>query len=545
MTKWTRLLTGIWCTIAIGLFFSVSASAETTEQQIRIGLQYGSVKDQSVPINSSGGFKFGFYQDGVFISLMDFSNVKDLTLIKNGYSENETLITSTTATGNAINGKYHIQVGTIYPTYEACLLALEKVRSIYSGAFPAYDGGWRVYVGAYYTEAEYTQNLSTLTSQFTPYEVTRAPFNYSAFMVTADNQVKLLFGTTDMDFGFTSALTDGVVSFNKYKYRGGLVFKRFKDSDPTVINFLPLEQYLYGVLPYEISPKWPIEAQKAQAVAARNYAMTALNKHKKYGFDLCNTDDCQVYAGANVEAALSNQAVNDTKNLYLKYNGKLAMTYFHSNSGGHTENSENVWNSAVPYLVGVDDPYSVGSPNDVWTITYTAAQIKAYLAAKKVDIGDITQVVVESYSVNGRALKTTFIGTKGKVSYEKDKLRSLFPAKDFKSIWFTVSSGSGGSLGNLSLQSDTKLSTQTLGSQYVLSANGTSQINVASGVSTLSDTTTQTISVTKPTDGFVFNGKGWGHGIGLSQWGAKKMAEEGFTYEQILTHYFQNTYIEK
>lgn len=549
MTKWIKFAVGVSIALSVLCFGTLSAKADATTtpstnaignvQMMRIGLQYGSVKEQSIPLYSAGGFKFGLYQSGSFIPLMDFSSYKDLTLIKNGTSDNETLITSASGSSPLVYGKYHIQVGSIQPTYEACMLALDQVRTVNPSAFPAYDGGWRVYIGAYFTEAEYNQNLSQISQGLTPYEVTRAPFNYNAFMVIASSQVKLLFGTADTDFGFTNAVDQGVVSFNKYKYRGGLVFKRYKDSDPTVINFLPLDQYLYGVLPYEISPKWPIEAQKAQAVAARNYAMTNLNKHKKYGFDLCNTDDCQVYAGANVEAALSNQAVNDTSGLYLKYAGKLAMTYFHSNSGGRTENSENVWSSAVPYLVGVDDPYSIGSPNDVWTITYTAEQIKAYLAAKKIDIGDISQVIVESYSINGRALKTTFVGSKGKISYEKDKLRSLFPAKDFKSIWFTVSVP--GSISALS--SSGTITGLPQGAQYVETANGTTTLNVSSGAVGISDTQVTTISLKG--NEFVFSGKGWGHGIGLSQWGAKKMAELGFTYDQILKHYYQNTYLER
>lgn len=539
MTKWMKFAMGLTIVLSALAFSPLAVKAEGASQLLRVGLQYGSVKDQSVALNSSGGFTFGLYQSGSFIPLMNLNEYKDLSLIKNGTSENETLITTPNGSSPVVYGKYHIQVGSIQPTYEACLLALEKVRTVSPGAFPAYDGGWRVYIGAYFTEAEYNQNLSQLSPLLTPYELTRAPFNYTAFMVLASNQVKLMFSTSDSDFGFVNATNQGMVSFNKYKYRGGIVVKRYKDSDPTVINFIPVEEYLYGVLPYEISPKWPIESQKAQAVAARNYAMTNLNKHKKYGFDLCNTDDCQVYAGANVEAALSNQAVNDTKGIYLKYAGKLATTYFHSNSGGRTENSENVWSSAVPYLVGVDDPYSVGSPNDVWTLTYTSEQIKAFLAAKKIDIGDVTQVIVESYSINGRALKTTFVGTKGKVSYEKDKLRTLFPAKDFKSIWFTVSVP--GAISAMGSSGSTVALTQS--TQYVETASGTVSMNVASGVSGITDQQVTTIKLSG--NQFTFNGKGWGHGIGLSQWGAKKMAEQGFTYDQILKHYYQNTYLEQ
>ncbi len=252
-----------------------------------------------------------------------------------GSSTNETAITSAgTNETSQLKGKYHIQIGSVMPTYEAVLPVLERVKATVPDAYLAYDDGWRVYKGAYFTEGEFQSNYSTAMSQLAPYNVDKAPFNYFAFMIVDGGSVKFLYDSSEMDFVFAPIADMGKISFNKYKYRGYIGLKRFTASDPTVINYINMEQYLYGVLPYEISPKWPIEAQKAQAVAARNYALTNKDKHKKYGFDVCNTIDCQVYVGSNVETPLSNSAVDLTKGIYLKYNGKLAQTVFHSNSGG-------------------------------------------------------------------------------------------------------------------------------------------------------------------------------------------------------------------
>lgn len=534
--KWLLLLAVILAVVITGS--GRPAYAQTADKLLRVGLQYGSVKDTTTAIKSDTGFRFGLYQSENFLPLIDFQNSKELVIYKNGYSENETLITSPTGSSPLINGKYHIQVGAVQMTFEAIQPVLEKVRAIEPSAYLAYDAGWRVYIGAYYTEAQFNSAFAEMGMKLMPYDTTKAPFNYTAFMVLENNAVKLLFSTVDTDFGFENYVPGQTISFNKYKYRGGLVFKRFKDSDPTVINFIPLEQYLYGVLPYEISPKWPIEAQKAQAVAARNYAMTNLNKHKKHGFDVCNTIDCQVYAGANVEAALSNSAVDLTSGTYLKYNGKLANTVYHSNSGGRTENSENIWTSAVPYLIGVDDPYSIGSPNDVWSVGFTAAQLTQKLLAKKYDIGDVTDVTVEQYSVNGRALKTTFTGTKGKVSFDKDKIRSLFTDSEVKTNYFTIVKPGG-----IPIASADGINNFMSSSLYVASASGTSPIAASSGLIVSDGTLTATLQ--GGGNVYQFNGKGWGHGVGMSQWGSKKMAEQGYTYEQILTHYFQNTYLEK
>ncbi len=527
-----------------GIMAQMPAFAEE-DTLLRVGLQYGKVGEISSTIYSDSGFNFGVLAEKSFTKLVDFSGSQTLVLIKNGTSVNESAITSTTTSETAqLKGKYHIQIGSVMPTYEAILPVFQRIKESAPDAFLAYDYGWRVYKGAYFTEAEYESNFNAAMTQLTPFNIEKAPFNYSAFMVVDNGAVKLLFDSSEVDFMFTPIADQGKISFNKYKYRGAIGFKRFAASDPTVINYVNLEQYLYGVLPYEISPKWHIEAQKAQAVAARNYALTNLNKHKKYGFDVCNTIDCQVYVGSNVETTLSNSAVDLTKGIYLKYNGKLAQTVFHSNSGGRTENSENIWSTPFPYLVGVEDSYSIGSPNDVWTVTYTPQQIKDKLTAKKYDIGDVTNVVVESYSVNGRSLKTTIYGTKGNVSFEKDKIRGFFGDANFKTNYFTVQSpgtvGTGG-ISAISGSGTAKLNSVTA---TLLTGNGTSNVSV-NGLKATNGTNLTTLKTASGNGtAYTFNGKGWGHGIGMSQWGAKTMADQGFTYEQILKHYYTGTVLE-
>lgn len=551
------MLKKITTLLCLGFTFAAlqnsSIAAETSGLQItattqsdkvlRVGLLYGSVKDTSPVIESTTGFNFGYYQSEVFFPLISFQNSKKLTIYKNGTSENESLITTPTSSSPLVNGKYHIQIGAVQPTFEAIQPAFSLIKAKDASAFLAYDGGWRVYIGAYYTQAQYEAALTNVTANMVPLDVTQAPFNYTAFMVLENNSPVLLFATNTIDFGFQNAVSGSTVSYNKYKYRGGLVFKRLSGSDPTVINYVDLEQYIYGVIPYEISPKWHIEAQKAQAVAARNYAMTNLNKHKKYGFDLCNTVDCQMYVGANVETPLSNQAVDLTKGVFLKYNGKLASTVYHSNSGGRTENAENLWTNKVPYLIGVNDPYSIGSPNDAWTVSYTPEEITQKLLAKNYNIGTLLDVYVEQYSENGRALKTTFVGSTGKVTIEKDKIRSLFNDQ-VKTNYITIVKPNASTTGVSVVSSNgtTALPTTAI---TVQGAEQLKTVNVGTGLVASDGSTSTTVQQTTTSNKYVFNGKGWGHGVGMSQWGAKKMAEQGFTYEQILTHYFQNTYLEK
>ena len=133
-------------------------------------------------------------------------------------------------------------------------------------------------------------------------------------------------------------------------------------GDLIVYNLVDIEDYVKGVIPYEMSNSWPIEALKAQAVCARTYAM-ASRKHS--GFDLCTTECCQVYRGVGLANDTTDSAVEQTAGQYLTYNGELCVTYYSSSDGGATENSENVWTAAVGYLKGVIDPYEADIADSV------------------------------------------------------------------------------------------------------------------------------------------------------------------------------------
>ena len=190
-----------------------------SDKVLRVGLLYGSVKDTSPVIESTSGFNFGYYQSEVFFPLVSFQNSKKLTIYKNGTSENESLITSSTGSSPMVNGKYHIQIGAVQPTFEAIQPAYNLIKAKDASAFLAYDGGWRVYIGAYYTQAQYEAAVANVTANMMPLDVTQAPFNYTAFMVLENNLPVLLFATNTIDFGFQNAVSGSTVNYNKYKYQ--------------------------------------------------------------------------------------------------------------------------------------------------------------------------------------------------------------------------------------------------------------------------------------------------------------------------------------
>lgn len=271
-----------------------------------------------------------------------------------------------------------------------------------------------------------------------------------------------------------------LVFAGRHWYRGTLELRPSADGI-TVINQLPIEQYLYGVVPAEMSASWPSESLKSQAIAARSYAIANLGKHRSRGYDLCDTDECQVYVGAGAESAASNQAVDGTRGEVLMFGNKVIPAYFHASSGGYTENSEDVWLQRLPYIRAVAD-FDQKSPHYAWFKTVSADAIAAGLARQGVDVGALISVNPLSRSYSGRVKEVQVTGTTG--------------TRVVRGETFRIAAGLGSTLFNV--------------------------VPVGEG---------------QPTD-FSFAGRGWGHGLGLSQWGARGLAESGYTYLQILGHYY-------
>ena len=144
----------------------------------------------------------------------------------------------------------------------------------------------------------------------------------------------------------------GFVSAKNRWYRGILIIQN-KNHKLTVINDVNMEDYLKGVVPSEMPSSWEIEALKAQAVAARSYALANLGKRASLGFDLKDTPEDQAYGGATAETARTNHAVDETSGLVLTYNYKVVSAFYSASAGGHTVNSKQVWGSDLPYIRAV------------------------------------------------------------------------------------------------------------------------------------------------------------------------------------------------
>jgi stage II sporulation protein D len=220
-------------------------------------------------------------------------------------------------------------------------------------------------------------------------------------------------------------------------YRGSLEI-RSGGKGLKAINAVDLESYVRGVVAKESPASWPIEALKAQAVAARSYALAS--PIKGGGFDQYADTRSQVYGGIKAETAATNKAVADTALEVVMYGGAVAQTFFFSTSGGHTENNENVFlgGKPQPYLRGVPDPYDGASPHHRWTAKFSQAKIEARLG--RLVKGKLRAIKILSTGVSPRVVKARIIGSGGGTVASGPTLKSRLGLKD---TWFTVTKVGG------------------------------------------------------------------------------------------------------
>jgi stage II sporulation protein D len=194
-----------------------------------------------------------------------------------------------------------------------------------------------------------------------------------------------------------------------------------------VINAVPIDQYLKGVIPNESPASWPPAALRAQAVAARSYALSV--QVDGNGFDLYDTVSSQVYEGISSEEASTNQAAEATRGEVLTYGGEIAETFFSACSGGHTESVQNVFfGEPIPYLVGVPDPYDYHCPLHTWTMRFSGREISAKLGGYL--SGRLKRVAITKRGVSPRIVEARLYGTGGATSIRGDELAAALGAYD-------------------------------------------------------------------------------------------------------------------
>jgi stage II sporulation protein D len=277
-----------------------------------------------------------------------------------------------------------------------------------------------------------------------------------------------------------------VLKVNGIPYRGMIEIHNIMGK-LSIVNVVKLDEYLFGVVPSEMSAGWHLEAIKAQAVAARSYAFYHILLKKNGFYDLDSTVNFQMYKGYSVESEKSNRAVKETKGEIMIYANKPILAFFHSTCGGWTSNNEQVWSGEkIPYLRGRSCNFCQNSKYYSWKEKLSLYSIKIHLRKLYRNVGAIKQITFKSHK--NRVVSVLIRHSGGLINMPGNKFRLLFSAKKIKSLFFRAQ---------------------------------------------------------KIKNGLLLSGKGWGHGVGMCQYGALGMAQKNYSYRKILKFYYQDVKIIK
>jgi stage II sporulation protein D len=309
----------------------------------------------------------------------------------------------------------------------------------------------------------------------------------------------------------------GDFSLKQRAYRGRLQV-RIHGPSLQAINHLPLESYLPSVVGSEMPASWPQPALRAQAVAARTYALR--QRKPSASFDVSATVSSQVYRGVEAETPSTRQAVAATRGQVLTYAGKLANAVFHSSAGGLTENSGDLWSQQLPYLVSVPD-FDQQSPVHRWQQRLEPEQLQQAFA----ETGGVDRIEVLATTASGRLRQVRVQGPRGSLVLSGAQLRSRLGLRStlvrFQLLPPELASGDAGAPGSRADAVRAALA----------DVPPPPPLPVLEGQPPL--------QVPRPS--LLVIGRGFGHGVGMSQWGALAMAQKGHSHEQILRHYYRGT----
>src|SRR3972149_4802551 len=280
-----------------------------------------------------------------------------------------------------------------------------------------------------------------------------------------------------------------LIRVDKNDYRGNIEIRKDDGGNLLIINELNVEEYLKGVLNEEISAKWHPESLKAQAVVARTYALYQKENRKDNPYHMEATVIDQVYGGARKEDERTNKAVEDTRGIVLTYEGKIAKAFYHSVSGGVTEDVTVVWGGeGENYLKGVKCNFDTEAPNYQWETEIDVVDIEMAMSKNGINIDGILSIEPLSFTSSGRIAELQIRHKNGIEKISGVDFRKIIGYETIKSTMFKIRESEGS---------------------------------------------------------FIFYGRGSGHGVGLCQWGAKGMAEKGYSYIDILKYYYPGIKIKR
>ncbi len=470
------------CAAALLLPCHALAASQPLDEQprydtVKVGLYYGAsaITEARLENEIGSGYLFGWFDEEREFHRLGYTNVTALTVTAD--------LNMTTEKGAEL-GCYHILLPIPYSSFADAKAKAEEI-----GGFPAY------YSGEYFALFGQYQSVGEAEAALTASDLPGVVYTASnrCVVVTETGTSRILF---EFDCGSVHSLgirpvceTEKAVTwFKQQKYYGDFQYTRLSgDEYLTVVNYVGLEDYTKGVVPYEMPAGWHPEALKAQALCARNFVVTSFNRYRAHGFDVTADTYSQVYRGISDFESI-NRAVDATTGQYIRYQGTICQTYFFSSDGGATESAEYVWSHGVPYLMGVEDIYEkdVETGSEEWSYSMTPQELTDQLNERMgCGLNTIASVECEYTAMNNvKALLLTDCDGK------------TFSVKNNRCV-------------------------------YAVGANS------------------PRFTIHQDEDGnYVVSGSGWGHNCGMSQYGARSMAQyHDKTAEEIIKFYYTGVYI--
>jgi len=629
--------------------FDTSILKEESDYKVSVGLNYGSNLTTGFQVTTEEGFTLGIqWMDGdrEYDPLWDLYTTKISCTADLNLSKSNMTYSVATSNRNTVIGGYHVQVDCDHLTRsEFENLIAERGNMIWGmglSLIPSYIyNGYAIRVGHFESWSVAESYVSAVAEVF--------PEHYVSVVSPNDTSVSVVDPTTDdilFEFDGFDRFELGISAHenrvgNTYMktpagnvYDGVFVFKRAINNDlegVALINIIPLETYVGGVIPFETSNAWPIEAQKALSIIVRSFTLTNTTKHNNLGFDICNTVCCQVYKGAGAINTRLMNALLDTVGEVMTYNNKIVQAYYSSSVGGVTVSSIDAWGSGteIPYLQAIETPWEnyMEYPYGFWKTEISPKDLleRMHKAGYTNLRGEIADVDIVEFAKNSTYIKklrvTDSYGTSVTITNTDNVRTSLTPyvySANFVigkgSVEYTEgvsidnnqnpgnNSGSGdldngnssGGTGSADFEKTTLTRFTVISSDrtqrvtatankviriltgdgvasqrnknvYVATSSNSgayaSSVSVLTGddtVSALSSSGTETRTLTSRAsssqaiyktayaenpNNFIIVGKGWGHGVGTSQWGIYDLANLGYSMEDILSTYFNGTRI--
>lgn len=588
--------------IASVFFCYMPPASAALDDRIRVGIYYGSnaLPSANLQNETGSGYRFGYYDGNYrFIPLGSYSGNK-ITICKdsNLYLSGGVFYEAPTAAAYRLIGAYHVQPKGEYSSFEAA----KSAAASYPYGFPAYINGKYVVRFEFYSTSAFAQADA---AKYSGAKVVGASTTCYTVVDTTTGDILFEFDTGGSSCLAVkpdlTGISEPTTWFKGNRYYGEFQYNRRNGNDITVINVVDTDRYVSGVLPYEFVPSGGIESLKAGAVAIRTFA-NASSKHRSLGFDVCTSTDCQVYRGVydGAESEKVLEAARSTSGQCLYHNGQFIQATFYAANGGATESALNTWGNDYPYLISQMDPHemTISFSSQTWSYTVTPEQVRKMLQKYNHNCSQIVSMEITELTDVGNVNRIEIRDSNGKtVTFSKDNVRLLnsIAGVTYFSRRFRITPVYQGQTPEIPeinppmdkpgkpvvepdrpiirepeepqimtgpLVVDDGVTSIARDSVYVITESGISLVEkpvsilTSSGIATVmpDDAKNTTVNAApanyteEPTVvgagkliGWVLSGHGYGHNVGLSQWGAYAMAEENYDYKQILEFYYPGT----